>query len=216
MVPYVDRKWNCVVPLMTNDTPALRLAGEPPRRPRADAERNRAHILAIAMQCLADDPSVAFEEIVASSGLGRTTVFRHFASRDELLLAVVGLVAHEFDALLDDVRLEQGTATEALLRLIDAAGELANRLPILLAGKMPSADDIAEAHTAATLMRVARLFERGQATGEFRRDVSSLWLVEAVQALMDAAFRRIGRGGASATDITHLVMPFILGGVVAK
>jgi TetR/AcrR family transcriptional regulator, mexCD-oprJ operon repressor len=167
------------------------------------------------MQRLADDPSVAFEEIVAASGLGRTTVFRHFASRDELLLAVIGLVAHEFDALLDEVRLEQGSATEALQRLIGAAGELANRLPILLAGKMPSVDEIAEAHTAATLMRIARLFERGQAAGEFRRDVSSLWMVEAVQALMDAGFRRIGRGGAAPTDLSHLVTPFILGGVKA-
>ena len=200
---------------MTHDTPGLRLAGEPLRRPRADAERNRAHILAVAMERLADDPAVAFEEIVTASGLGRTTVFRHFASRDELLLAVVGLVAHEFGELLDEVRLEQGTATEALLRLIVAAGELANRVPILLAAQMPDVEAIAEMHAASQLMRVARLFERGQATGEFRKDVSSLWMVEALHALMDAAFRRIGRGGAAPTDLRHLVTPFILGGVTA-
>jgi AcrR family transcriptional regulator len=195
---------------MTNDTssPAV-------RRPRADAERNRAQIVNVAMQLLAQNPDCTFEEIVVGSGLGRTTVFRHFRTRDELIEAVVGEAVGEFNRLLDEAQLDTGPAVDALKRLITSTAELANRLPILLVDKMPAVEAIADEQLHAPLARVASLFERGQRTGEFRTDVTSAWMVEAMQAIMDAAFRRIGRGHSSIDQLDALVIPFVLGGIAA-
>jgi AcrR family transcriptional regulator len=57
---------------------------------RADAERNRRLLLAAAADEFAErglDASVA--DIARRAGVGKGTVFRHFASKDDLLAAIV-------------------------------------------------------------------------------------------------------------------------------
>lgn len=190
---------------MTTDAPT-------PRRPRADAERNRAHIIGVAMACFAANMSATLEDVVAASGLGRTTVFRHFRSRDDLLHAVLHEVTSEFDAMLDEARLDEGSPTEALVRLVSAAGEIAHRLPILVSARHHEFQELAEADADAALMRVNRLFERGQQAGEFRTDVSAAWLTAATHAIMEAAFMHIGEGHAETADLSALVLPYVVGG----
>jgi AcrR family transcriptional regulator len=62
-----------------------------PRRPlRADAARNRQLLLAAAADEFAErglDASVA--DIARRAGIGKGTVFRHFATKDDLLAAIV-------------------------------------------------------------------------------------------------------------------------------
>ncbi|MGH1547937.1 TetR/AcrR family transcriptional regulator [Leifsonia poae] len=68
------------------------------RRPRADAARNRAAILEAARTALTsggDDPSL--EAIARAAGVGIGTLYRNFATREELLAAVY---ASELEAVL--------------------------------------------------------------------------------------------------------------------
>lgn len=56
---------------------------------RADAQRNRDHIVEIARQAFAErGDSVTFEDIVKRSGLGVGTLYRHFKTRESLVEAV--------------------------------------------------------------------------------------------------------------------------------
>jgi AcrR family transcriptional regulator len=61
----------------------------PPRKPRADAERNRLHLLVTAKAAFAEKGSdVSLEEIAQSAEVGIGTLYRHFANRDALIEAV--------------------------------------------------------------------------------------------------------------------------------
>ncbi|WP_165228214.1 TetR/AcrR family transcriptional regulator [Aquisphaera insulae] len=64
--------------------------GEPPaRRPRADAQRNRAHLLEVAKAAFAEKGSGAsLDEIARRAGVGIGTLYRHFPTRDALIEAV--------------------------------------------------------------------------------------------------------------------------------
>jgi serine phosphatase RsbU (regulator of sigma subunit) len=55
---------------------------------RADARRNRARILASAERLLGQSPSATLAEIAAAAGVSRSTLHRHFRSRDELINAI--------------------------------------------------------------------------------------------------------------------------------
>ena len=56
---------------------------------RADAQRNRDHIVEVARQAFAErGDSVTFEDIVRYSGLGVGTLYRHFKTREALVEAV--------------------------------------------------------------------------------------------------------------------------------
>jgi AcrR family transcriptional regulator len=61
----------------------------PTRRPRADAQRNAALLLAAAREVFAEDGSDACLETIATrAGVGIGTLYRHFPNRDALVAAV--------------------------------------------------------------------------------------------------------------------------------
>lgn len=61
----------------------------PPRKPRADAERNRERILEVAKDVFTRDGAAAsLDDIARRSGIGNATLYRHFPTRDDLIEAV--------------------------------------------------------------------------------------------------------------------------------
>lgn len=62
-----------------------------PARPlRADAARNRAHVLEVAYETFAAEGlSVPIDEIARRAGVGAGTVYRHFPTKEDLFRAVV-------------------------------------------------------------------------------------------------------------------------------
>src|SRR5271168_3663099 len=59
------------------------------RKPRADAQRNRERILEVAKQeFTTSGANASLEEIAKKAGVGPGTLYRHFPTREELLMAV--------------------------------------------------------------------------------------------------------------------------------
>jgi len=55
---------------------------------RSDARENRARILAAALEGLTDSPDASLNSIAKRAGVGIGTLYRHFPTREALLLAV--------------------------------------------------------------------------------------------------------------------------------
>src|SRR5215470_16214044 len=59
------------------------------RKPRTDALRNRERILEVAKQSFSrSGANASLDEIAKEAGVGPGTLYRHFPTREELLLAV--------------------------------------------------------------------------------------------------------------------------------
>jgi AcrR family transcriptional regulator len=58
------------------------------RAPRSDGMDNRARILRTASAAFTRDPTASLQSIAKASGVGQGTMYRHFPSRESLLLAV--------------------------------------------------------------------------------------------------------------------------------
>jgi AcrR family transcriptional regulator len=62
---------------------------EPTRKPRADAERNRQRLLDAARSAFTQGgTSVSLEEVARGAGVGIGTLYRHFPTRDALVVEV--------------------------------------------------------------------------------------------------------------------------------
>jgi len=72
--------------------------GRPPApRPRSDAARNRQRLLDVARAALAGDGETTMQSIAKAAGVGQGTIYRHFPTREALLLEVYQA---DFDALV--------------------------------------------------------------------------------------------------------------------
>jgi AcrR family transcriptional regulator len=62
---------------------------QPTRKPRADAQRNRERILAVAKAAFTEHGAEAtLDDIARQAGIGPGTLYRHFPTRDALIEAV--------------------------------------------------------------------------------------------------------------------------------
>ncbi|MDQ0393756.1 TetR/AcrR family transcriptional regulator [Labrys monachus] len=64
---------------------------------RADARANRDRILNVARDALSADPSASLNSIAKTAGVGAGTLYRHFPTREALVL---GVYRNEIDALV--------------------------------------------------------------------------------------------------------------------
>lgn len=67
---------------------------------RADALKNREHILQIAHDAFAEDGTASLNTIAHRAGVGAGTLYRHFPTREDLLLAVY---RHDVQRVVDSV-----------------------------------------------------------------------------------------------------------------
>ncbi|QLY31314.1 TetR/AcrR family transcriptional regulator [Nocardia huaxiensis] len=171
-------------------------ASTPEPRRRADAERSRAAILDAAARLLPNKPDAGLAAIAAAAGVTRQTIYAHFTSREELLAAVVEQVTGRTVAAMDTADLDQGTATEALLRILDLGWRAFETHPAVQRFAPTDSEQSRELHNPVT-DHLLRLLRRGQRDGEFTRTATPEWLAAALIAVGHAAGEEVTAGRMS-------------------
>ncbi|MDM4762259.1 TetR/AcrR family transcriptional regulator [Galbitalea sp. SE-J8] len=162
-------------------------------RPRSDAARNRERIVEAARVELNRDPEASLDTIATAAGIGRRTLYGHFATRDALLQELldrgVARVLAAFDA--DAVRPHPDPVLDLCLIAVTLWHEVeSTRVMTLFAVRGPF-----RSQTIAALARVrARALDdvrRGQAGGGIRTDIDDRTLAhlleEGILTVLDEA-----------------------------
>ncbi|AOS63608.1 TetR/AcrR family transcriptional regulator [Actinoalloteichus hymeniacidonis] len=149
---------------------------ETPRRQRWDAARNRARLLAVAREVFAAKGlSADVREVARRADVGIATLYRHFPTKDDLVLATV-----EKDLAEWAEAIEIATATEdawfGLTLLIEQTLAVMARHRAVLEGlSYPATAPAGFAHRLETLHRMLDgLVDRAHRQGTLRLDVSSV------------------------------------------
>src|SRR6202046_3913883 len=144
------------------------------RDPRAI--RTRSAVLATATELLAERgyPGFSIDAIVQRSGVAKTTIYRHWPSRYDLLVAVI--------TQLEDSRPlpDTGSVRRDLLLFFAGRVQMAHDrqwqrcMPALVqaAALHPELAEIITTLTAGYLSQVTTLLRRGLRRGELRRNIS--------------------------------------------
>jgi AcrR family transcriptional regulator len=161
-----------------------------PVRPlRADAQRNRAHILTVAARIFAEEGlSVPVHEIARRAGVGTGTVSRHFPSKEDLFAAVIveqmrGLI-ESADAL--GPRMSPSEQFFAFFGLLVREGSAHQGLAEALAGAGYDVETVGAAAGWDVSGRLQALLVAAQDDGGVRGDVT----YADVKALMSACLAR--------------------------
>jgi AcrR family transcriptional regulator len=157
------------------------------RRPRADAERNRARLLDAARAAFATGPApVSLEQIAREANVGIGTLYRHFPTREALVEALYRRELADLCASAADLLAahppEQALRAwmDGFARYVTAKREMAGTLRAVFAS---GAVTVSEARVELT-SAVRTIIAAGVADGTLRADIRP----EDVVALVVGAF----------------------------
>ena len=156
-------------------------------RPRqALQERVATAILDAAARVFAEQgENASMADVAAAAGVARATVYRYFPRRDTLLARLAELAAADACNRLASARISEVSPDEAVTRAVRALADVGDAFVVLARERVrPNRRQFDDA--VAESLR--QLFDRGQAAGAFRTDVSASWLVEALIALVASSF----------------------------
>jgi len=91
---------------------------DPAELKRSDARRNRDAILKAALEALTESPDASLNAIAKRAGVANATLYRHFPTREDLVLATY---RHEVQRLVEaaDSLLQEHEPIDALQRWVD-------------------------------------------------------------------------------------------------
>jgi AcrR family transcriptional regulator len=185
-----------------------------PARPRrADATRNERAICEAAMRVLAERPGASMSEIAQACGLGRATLYRHFANREELVEAIQEQALQAAAEAIASARLDEGPATEALRRAIAALVGVGDRYRLL--AREVATDPARLQRQPAVAGRLLEVVRRGQEAGELRADLPPTWMLPALASLLVVAMRSMADATVTHEQAAERVASTLLDGIAA-
>ncbi len=173
----------------------------------------RDQVLRSAAALLTRKSTATMDEVARAAGISRATLHRQFAGRDALVRALEALGIAECEAALEAARPDEGPAADALRRLVAEVEPHAPLLAFLYTENQLFEGEEQNGDWAAIDERIAALFRRGQASGEFRIDLTPAWLTEALYGLLASGAWAVAEGRVAPKDFTHMIVELLLGGV---
>ncbi|MCV7427500.1 TetR/AcrR family transcriptional regulator [Mycobacterium montefiorense] len=174
---------------------------------------NRDKMLRKAAEFLGQRPAASLDEIATALTVSRATLHRHFAGRPALIAALRDVAVTELEAALTSARLTEGSAIEALQRLVIACEPAAGYLVLMYSQSREL--DVEETLSFFNTLddAITTLFARGQQAGEFRTDLTAVWLTEAFYSLVTGGAWAIQIGRVAGRDFTHMITSLLLQGI---
>jgi len=162
--------------------------------PRADARRNREAVLEAAVRLLGERPDASMQEVAEASGVGRTTVYRHFPTREDLLQALFMRVINASMAMSWRLVEENPHAADLYRRMGREALEITYRYRFLRAHNDMLESALAEAGVGLPNDPMVDYLTRAQERGELRSDMPAQWLFSIAHVVITEAVDQAGDG----------------------
>ena len=164
-------------------------SGRRRRGPRSDAVGNHARIVEAARIAFTDTPDATLQAIAKAAGVGQGTIYRHFANREALLLAVY---RQDVEALIDAAsgllrrRPDPLDALRQWLEQLAAYGRIKHGASLAVAAATNAA--LGSHYYPPVIAALDRLLEAAKAADQVRDDVTAddvllltsfLWRIDA-------------------------------------
>lgn len=173
---------------------------------------NRTRILDAAATVLPTNSAASMAEIAAVADVARTTVHRHFPTRQALLSALAARAIDVISATVDSCELDDGPVPHVLRRLTEALVPQSHQFRFLEVGPDVWQVGDLEKRWFRLADRLEGLVERGKRQGELREDIPTAWFVDLISSALWCAGESIDDGRVARADAPRLIVEVLLRG----
>jgi len=155
----------------------------------------------------------SLSEVAERAGVGRATLHRYFANRDELLRALALLAIEEMDAAADAASADAKSYGEALREMLYALIPLGDRHGFL-AREPLEADPVLAKEFERLNQEMNELVEAAKGEGLFDAAIPTSWISQVFDSLLFTAWESVKLGkttSAQAADFAWLTLTQGLG-----
>ncbi|MEX1654388.1 TetR/AcrR family transcriptional regulator [Streptomyces pseudovenezuelae] len=158
---------------------------------------------------LAADPGTSIASIAAQAGVDRRTVYRRFASREDLLAAIYEARLTAIEHAIQDARLREAPVTVALHRYVENIINVNRTWPVDLTRMLT--EDSVHARRDAAIEEVDAFLRRATDEGLLRPDLPQGWAGALLPQLMHLVSRQLPE--LSAGQAADVVVDTLLNGL---
>ena len=173
---------------------------------------SREALVEAAFSLLSRDPGASLADIAAAAGVGRATLHRHFAGREELIRALAMIAIAEMDEAAEAACEDAPTNTEALKRCLEVLIPLGDRHGFLAREPLEN-DPKIRAEFERQLSETWSMVEAAKLEGAFDKIVPTAWIVQAYDHLLYAAWESVNAGEATHAQAAALAWRTLTAGL---
>lgn len=172
----------------------------------------RDAVIEAAFHLLNRDPTATLADIAAHAGVGRATLHRHFAGREDLLVALAKTAIEELDQAVDAATVDAPSYADGLRISLDVIIPLADRY-WFLSREASEQDPAVSAAYDRQQRELADAIDGAKAEGSFAKDIPTAWIVQTYEHLIGAAWEAIRAGDIAPNQASALAWQTLTRGI---
>jgi AcrR family transcriptional regulator len=169
-------------------------------------------LLDVAAQVLVADPAASLAEVAVAAGIGRTTLHKHYATRDDLLRAVGHRAVDLWEQALSQVTDAPDGGLRAIITAMVAVG---SQLGFLWRTPALHRDQALEERSRAAQDVTLAVLRRACQRGVLAPATPDWWLLSTFFSLIYVAAESVADGHLAPNDAPRLVTDTFLRGIGA-
>ncbi len=173
---------------------------------------SREALIEAAFTVFSRDPSAPLAQVVERAGVGRATLHRHFASRDELVRALARIAIEEMDLAAEAACEGTRSSLEALERMLHALIPLGNRHGFLALEPLDQ-DPAIRAEFERQQRETREMVDAAKREGAFDTSLPTSWIVQAYDYLLYAAWESVRTEDATPARAAELAWRTLISGL---
>lgn len=175
--------------------------------------KTKERILLTSAKLLAKNPGISVSEIAIEAQVGRATLHRHFPKREDLLNDLVIFVLEKTYSITEEVIALDISAKSRLEAIIQKFIPMGDLFHFLMTDTTLYSNQKAQKMYQKQLDGMMHLVEQAKQDGDISGNVSTSWVVYALDALLYSAWQGINDGYIAVNDATAFVTGTLFHGI---